>query len=63
MISSSIGGSKVVDSAPQYSLTVKVGEMKLILSAEVVSPSPKAMTSIVKVSVMSDSLDVQNTKS
>ena len=62
-MSVSTGGSKIVDVDPQYSSTMKVGEKKLIRSAEVVSPSPKAMTSIVKVSVMSDSLDVQNTKS
>ena len=53
----------MVDVSPQYSSTMKLGEKELILLAEVVSPSPKATISIVKVSVMSDSLEVQNTRS
>ena len=59
----SSGGSKTVDNGPQYSSTMKVGEKKLILLADVLSPSPKATISIVKLSVTSDSLEVQNTRS
>ena len=62
-MSASTGGSTIVEEGPQYSSTIKVGEKKLFLFAEVTSPSPYAMISIVKVSVISDSLEVQNTRS
>ena len=62
-ISGSTGGSKMVDDGPQYSVTLNSGEKKLILSVEVLSPSPKATTSIVKISAISDSDEVQNTRS